>query len=195
MTYSHILVGTGESPARPVIRHVAPPDLLNALARGVEDFIAMPSHAIFLCVIYPLIGMLLIGLTLGFSMLPMAFPIVAGYALVGPFAAIGLYELSRRREAGLDHSSLHAFDVVHSPSLSAIVALARADLSLIRDAGEGRGRRSRDHSHPDGVFPDVAKFVRRASADGGMPPLLCRRATVMSPFGRATQRGFTSACS
>jgi uncharacterized membrane protein len=124
MTYSHILVGAGESPARPVIRHVAPSDLLNVLARGVEDFVTMPSHAIFLCVIYPLIGMLLIGLTLGFSMLPMAFPIVAGYALVGPFAAIGLYELSRRREAGLDHSSLHAFDVVHSPSLGAIVALA-----------------------------------------------------------------------
>ena len=90
MTYSHILVGAGESPAKPVIRRVAPSDLLNALARGVDDFVAMPSHAVFLCVIYPLIGMLLIGLTLGYSMLPMAFPIAAGYALVGPFAAIGL---------------------------------------------------------------------------------------------------------
>jgi uncharacterized membrane protein len=123
MTYWHVLVGAGESPASPVIRQVAPSDLLNALARGVDDFVSMPSHAVFLCVIYPLIGILLIGLTLGYSMLPMAFPIAAGYALVGPFAAIGLYELSRRREAGLDSSSLHAFNVLHSPSLGAILAL------------------------------------------------------------------------
>jgi uncharacterized membrane protein len=123
MTLSHILVGPIENPANPQIRRVTPSDLLNALARGVDDFAAMPSHAIFLCVIYPLIGMLLIGLTWGYSMLPLVFPIAAGYALVGPFAAIGLYELSRRREAGLDSSPLHAFNVWHSPSLGAIVAL------------------------------------------------------------------------
>jgi len=123
MAYWHILVGASERPARPVVRRIAPSDLLHALRRGVDDFVAMPSHAVFLCVIYPLLGILLIGMTLGYSMLPLAFPIAAGFALIGPLAAIGLYELSRRREAGLDSTSSHAFDVLHSPSLGAIVAL------------------------------------------------------------------------
>jgi uncharacterized membrane protein len=121
MTYSHILLGT--SAAVPVVRRLAPSDLFHSLARGVDDFVAMPSHAIFLCVIYPLLGILLVSMTLGNSLLPLAFPIAAGFALVGPLAAIGLYELSRRREAGLDSSPSHVFDVLHSPSLGAIVAL------------------------------------------------------------------------
>jgi uncharacterized membrane protein len=121
MTNAHILVGT--SPSRPVVRRISPSDLYQSLASGIDDFLAMPSHAVFLCVIYPLLGLFLIGMTLGHATLPLAFPIAAGFALVGPIAAIGLYELSRRREAGLDSSSSHAFDVLHSPSLGAIVAL------------------------------------------------------------------------
>ena len=105
------------------MRRIAPSDLFHALARGVDDFIAMPSHAVFLCIVYPLLGLIMIAATAGGTMLPLAFPIAAGFALVGPLAAIGLYELSRRREAGLDSSSSHAFDVLHSPSLGAIVAL------------------------------------------------------------------------
>ncbi len=121
MTSSHILVGANA--AQPVIRRVTVSDLGQALARGVEDFSAMPSHAIFLCVIYPLLGLILIALAFGYAALPLAFPIAAGFALIGPLAAIGLYELSRRREAGLDSSSAHALDVLRSPSLPAIVAL------------------------------------------------------------------------
>jgi uncharacterized membrane protein len=105
------------------VRRVSPSDLYQSLARGADDFAAMPSHAVFLCVIYPLLGIVLVGMTLGNSLLPLAFPIAAGFALVGPLAAIGLYELSRRREAGLDSSSSHALDVLHSPSLGPIVAL------------------------------------------------------------------------
>jgi uncharacterized membrane protein len=123
MTNPHILVGASANPAQPVIRRITPSDLLQSLARGLDDFAAMPSHAIFLCVIYPLLGIFLIAMTLGHSMLPLAFPIAAGFALIGPLAAIGLYELSRRREAGLDSSSSHALDVLHSPSLGAIIAL------------------------------------------------------------------------
>ena len=123
MATSPILVGTSSNPAQPVIRRISAADLYQSLAQGFDDFTAMPSHAVFLCVIYPLLGLFLIAVTLGQGLLPLIFPIAAGYALVGPLAAIGLYELSRRREAGLDSSSSHAFDVLYSPSLPAIVAL------------------------------------------------------------------------
>ncbi len=123
MAFSHLLLGAGTSVARPLVRRITPSDLLQALARGLDDFAAMPSHAIFLCVIYPLVGLWLISLASGYSMLPLAFPLAAGFALIGPFAAIGLYELSRRREAGLDTTTSHAFDVRYSPSLGAIIVL------------------------------------------------------------------------
>ncbi len=123
MSSSHLLVGANPDLVRLEIRRLTPADLFKALSRGFDDFSAMPSHAVFLCVVYPLLGVLLISLSLGYSMVPLAFPLAAGFALIGPLAAIGLYELSRRREAGLDTSSSHAFDVLHSPSLGAIVAL------------------------------------------------------------------------
>ena len=122
MAFSHILVGAGTKPTHPVVRRISASDLMQALTRGYNDFAAMPSHAVFLCVIYPLLGLLLIAMTLGYSM-SLAFPLAAGFALIGPLAAIGLYELSRRREAGLDCSAGHVLDVLHSPSLAAIVAL------------------------------------------------------------------------
>lgn len=124
MSHSHILTGESLNPARPVVRHISPSDLYEALKSGIDDFMAMPSHAVFLCVIYPVLGIFLVAFTLNNSWLPLAFPIAAGFALIGPVAAIGLYELSRRREAGLDTSSMHAFDVLYSPSLPAIIALA-----------------------------------------------------------------------
>jgi uncharacterized membrane protein len=123
MPQAHILVGAGIEPAVPVIRRIGPADLFDALARGWEDFAATPSHAVFLCVIYPAIGIAIAGLTLGFAILPLLFPLAAGFALIGPLAALGLYELSRRREAGVGASAANAFDVLHSPSLGPILAL------------------------------------------------------------------------
>ena len=65
MANSHILVGASTNPLQPVVRRISTSDLYYALARGYDDFAAFPSHAVFLCVIYPLVGILLIGLTLG----------------------------------------------------------------------------------------------------------------------------------
>ena len=72
---AHILVGAGASPAVPVVRRIRPADLLDALAKGMNDFAAMPSHALFLCIIYPVAGIALATLTLGFATVPLLFPL------------------------------------------------------------------------------------------------------------------------
>ncbi|MDB5564697.1 MAG: hypothetical protein JWP84_1263, partial [Tardiphaga sp.] len=105
-------------------------DLTDALRLGWEDFKAVPSHAIMLCIIYPLVGLVLARTVLGYSILPLLFPLAAGFALIGPFAALGLYELSRRRELGEDASAWHAVDVLRSPSFGAMLGLGLALLVL-----------------------------------------------------------------
>jgi uncharacterized membrane protein len=124
MARSHVLLGAGTSPTRPAIRSIGLADVKTALARGVDDFYAMPTHAIFLCMIYPIIGLVLARLAFGYSTLPLLYPLISGFALVGPFASLGLYEMSRRREAGEDVSITHAFEVLHSSSIGAITALS-----------------------------------------------------------------------
>ncbi len=109
--------------ALPVVQKITIADVWSALHDGVDDFRAMPTHVIFLSLIYPVAGALLVRAAMGYELLPLLYPIVAGFALVGPFAAIGLYELSRRREQGLDVTWSHAFDVARSPSLWPILAL------------------------------------------------------------------------
>jgi uncharacterized membrane protein len=94
MTHSHVLLGATTTPARISIRRIGLADLKEALGKGVDDFNAMPTHAIFLCIIYPVIGFVLARLTFGYSILPLFYPIASGFALVGPIAALGLYEIT-----------------------------------------------------------------------------------------------------
>src|SRR5262249_6357301 len=123
MAHSHLISGATENPVPLAVRKIGLADLRDALARGVDDFMAMPSHAGFLCLIYPVVALVLARLALGYDVLPMLFPLAAGFALLGPLAAIGLYELSRQREQGRDVSWKDAFDVSRSPSFDAIAAL------------------------------------------------------------------------
>jgi len=105
----------------PAVRRITAADLGDALARGVDDFAAFRTDVAFLCVIYPLVGLVLARLVFGYELLPLLFPLASGFALVGPVAAVGLYEMSRRREAGGEVSWADAFEVVHAPSFGAIL--------------------------------------------------------------------------
>lgn len=111
------------SPDQIIVHSIGTADLKDALAKGFNDFMVKPTHLIILCVIYPVVGLFLARLAFGYEILPILFPLVSGFALIGPLAATGLYELSRRREQGLDYSWWHVFDVLRSPSRVAIVTL------------------------------------------------------------------------
>jgi uncharacterized membrane protein len=123
MANFHVIAGADETLAHPGIRNIGAPELKEALRKGVDDFKEMPTHLAFIGLIYPILGICLAALTFSNNALPLLFPLVSGFALLGPLAAIGLYELSRRRELGLDTSWEHLFDVLRSPSLPSILAL------------------------------------------------------------------------
>jgi len=107
----------------PEVRQIGVADLKDVLARGLVDFAAYRTDVIFLCVVYPVIGLILGRLAFVYGTLPLLFPLASGFALVGPFAAVGLYEMSRRREQGGNVAWPDAFGVVASRSFGAIIVL------------------------------------------------------------------------
>jgi uncharacterized membrane protein len=116
-------VNVGSPAAPPAVRRITTDDIRDALARGVDDFGAHRTDVIFLALIYPLAGLLLARVAFGYDMLPLLFPLASGFALIGPVAAVGLYEMSRRREQGAVIGWGDAFGVVRSPSFAAIAVL------------------------------------------------------------------------
>jgi uncharacterized membrane protein len=122
MTHLDVTVGSDLSQALPIVRKIGMMDLKDALAKGIEDFRAIPTHVIFLSLIYPVGALVVAQLTLN-DLVHLFFPLAAGFALIGPIAALGLYELSRRRELGLGLWWTHAFDVRHSRSIRGILTL------------------------------------------------------------------------
>src|SRR5580693_1722602 len=130
MAYFPTYIGQDAAAVVPVIRRIEVDAIREALKKGVSDFWAMPSHAAFLALVYPLCGMVLVYAPSYQNALQLLFPLASGFALVGPFVAVGLYEMSRRRELGLEISWKYAFDVLRCPSIPSIVALGALLLTI-----------------------------------------------------------------
>ena len=107
----------------PVVQRLAFSDLRPVLAKGFEDFGAYRTDVIFLCLLYPVAGLLLSRLVYGYGMLPLLFPLVSGFLLIAPFFAVGLYEMSRRRELGVGTGWADAFGILHSRALGGILVI------------------------------------------------------------------------
>jgi uncharacterized membrane protein len=109
--------------ARPEIRRLDYSDLGAVLREGLGDLARGRTDAMFAVLLYPVIGLLAVWVAVDRSLLPLVFPAAAGFALLGPVAAIGVYEMSRRMERGEPARWTDAIRVLSSPSIGPILAL------------------------------------------------------------------------
>ncbi len=114
----------------PQVRRVTSGDIADSLKLGLSDFGAARDDVIFIVLIYPLAGLVLALLAANMSLLPMVFPLLSGFALLGPLAAVGLSEISRRREAGEQVSWMDAARVFRSPGIGSIMGLGLIVIAL-----------------------------------------------------------------
>lgn len=126
----HVLTGAEGTVTFPEVRRIGFGDLREALALGWRDFWLHPSHLVFLGLIYPFAGLALGLWTSGANGWPLLFPLISGFALVGPIAALPIYEMSRRQELGLPAHWRGAFGVIRSPAMPSIIAVGVYLLAL-----------------------------------------------------------------
>ncbi len=154
MANQNISTGLSVSAAYPAVRKISLSDLKDVLAAGIDDFRAVPTQLIFLCIIYPVIGVILARAASGNSLLHLVYPLLTGFALVTPFFALGIYEISRRRERGEPVSWLNVFDVLHSKSIVSIGLLGLMLLVIFLiwlDCAQGIYRSIFGASTPDSI--------------------------------------------
>ena len=116
--------------APPTVRRITATDVGDALAKGVRDFGACRTDVIMLCLLYPIAGLAISRMAFDYGLLALVFPLIAGFALIAPIFGLGLYEISRRREHGLETRWTDAFAVVRSPNLGGIMIMSLLLLAI-----------------------------------------------------------------
>ena len=180
--------------ALPAVCRIKAADLKEVLRRGLDDFAAYRTDVIFLCLIYPIVGIALAWLTFGYAMLPLLFPLASGFALIGPVAAVGLYEMSRRREQGVRTSWVDALGVVRSPGFGAILMLGLVLVTIFLLWLLAANLIYQFTRRPGGAGLDLSVRPRRVHDQRGLDDDRGRsvRWLPVRPAGAGDQRGFVS---
>ena len=88
---------SAEAPPAPIVINKVTVDDINAsLKAGIADFLARPVMSGFFGLFYTVFGLFFVWCLAGLNMIWMIIPAAIGFPLVAPFAAAGLYEISRR---------------------------------------------------------------------------------------------------
>jgi uncharacterized membrane protein len=129
---AHTMEGAWEDrdAAPPTVRRISAADIGDALAKGFKDFGACRTDVIFLCLLYPIAGLIISRMAFNYGMVALIFPLIAGFALIAPLFGVGLYEISRRRERGLETSWTDAFGVARSPAIGSILVMGLLLLAI-----------------------------------------------------------------
>ncbi|MEJ1157681.1 DUF2189 domain-containing protein [Prosthecomicrobium sp. N25] len=100
MTMGSTPTVTEGGPADPTVREITVDDISAALAAGLRDFRAAPSFGLVFGGLYAVGGLALLFVLTQFDLVFLAYPMAAGFAIIAPLVAVGLYEVSRILEKG-----------------------------------------------------------------------------------------------
>ena len=84
----------------PKIQALTFDQLQRAFTRGIADFAAKPVHSLAIGAACAFFGIAIVACISWLHIPWMIYPFAIGFPLVGPFFAVGLYEISRRLETG-----------------------------------------------------------------------------------------------
>jgi uncharacterized membrane protein len=84
----------------PKVNKITVNDVIDAFAAGLADFRRAPVYGLAIGAFFALGGLFVVLSAAALNMSYLSYPAAAGFVLIGPFAAVGLYEVSRRLQNG-----------------------------------------------------------------------------------------------